>query len=565
MESACVLCGVAISFRFSKQWLREFRAIYVEDGDLDNIRLSGIGSSDEDNYSRSCPMDPNHRYDDVDLHPDPTFKLGVSRASLDPQRINDPITRHGYAFHSQCWTLLNRVFNPDLRLLFHVCLAMPRTADTIPGILDWGHEYDGATFYSKYDLTPTIACQYPDDLVDLDTDGVFRADPIDIPGFQQQRDKAAFLENPFYVRQEIQQTGEDPFDLLPVEILQFITTYLPSRDLANLRLSSPVFAVLDISESFWASRFSIGHEFHYIFEASSYLSKSWKALYLSLQSWVQLSPGLKNRRRIWGLARKLEALQNQMVEAPCCHGNALSSITEPTAEEDNGHWQTASRSLFDPAGDDFSHGSRVLRIRLFNFSEPLELSQLHVSFVLINDAKYVSRLSITHTNGHFQCLGYIHPNNQQSILFPKPQLVHGWRLAFSLSVIVSIAVVFEDEQVSPFTYDLHTLTSIKLKYTDSSKDLLFGHNGPYDSMPAKRMYDPPQDTRYVATIDGPGGERLTAIHVQLTGITIRGLKIQTNRELKELFSLSSKSRFSDLEWKTLETSKGAITGIYAYC
>lgn len=93
-------------------------------------------------------------------------------------------------------------------------------------------------------------------------------------------------------------------------------------------------------------------------------------------------------------------------------------------------------------------------------------------------------------------------------------------------------------QVIAWTYDVCTLTGITFKYADSSKDLLFGHNGPYDSMPRRRMYDPPQDGNYVAAIDGRGGERITAIHVQASGITIRGLKVSTPQEIRQIIILT---------------------------
>ena len=103
--------------------------------------------------------------------------------------------------------------------------------------------------------------------------------------------------------------AKDPFSPLSAEITSMILNHLGSKDIANLRLATPVFRQLPTI----MFRRLLLEEMPWFFEAKDLdvAKYNWHELYCALKwSWKDLK-GLRNRRRIW---RDLEEILRRIEE-----------------------------------------------------------------------------------------------------------------------------------------------------------------------------------------------------------------------------------------------------------
>ncbi|KAK7211863.1 hypothetical protein V2G26_019041 [Clonostachys chloroleuca] len=441
MESTCALC--------------EFQAVYTHDRNWSDIKLSGVGIATEESFTAICPEDSDRKHDDEDLADDDTLYIGLGSANLRTRSTSglQPLEFTGFGIHSACWNLLTRLFQPDLQLLFHACLSMPiGPRDTV----DWGHDYDGAAFYSKGPV-PEIDSYDPGTLARREDAAIFRSDPFDIPSLQRDLKSIYQLES---LPPPLDPPGNrsDIFNSLPPEILHFIITSLPSTDVKHLRVASRTFATLDLPEMFWASRFGRGHEFHYVFESLENHPKSWKTLYIMLRMLDLSFPALQNRRRVWSLALRLQSLHDQM-SGILCQGQSRATLFEPegVSSEDQQHWSTAGRAVRPLTTTPFYFGCLPLRSRKVTWVSRLRIARLMVSFISINDAKYISGLRFIKEQGGDDSLGYIHPATEEPICLPQPAEVREWCFGVDLRGIKAISLKTESGWNSPWVGELGTL------------------------------------------------------------------------------------------------------------
>jgi hypothetical protein len=419
------------------------RLVYVEDNQWDTVKISGVGLAGEDEYDAVCPEHQHQRYDDEGLDPDSTIYIHLSRATLDPKPAHGfpPLSFAGFGFHSACWEILTMIFRPDPRHLFQLCLSMPiGSAD----ILDWGHDYAGAAVYSTTDPVPEITRR---SLAAAPRGAVYQANPLESIELRHATGRVPRLEANSTALSPGSTT--DNFTRLPPEILEHVFNYLPSCDVANARLASRTFASIILSEGFWASRFRQGFEFQHIFEISSNPPQSWRTLYAILRNGAESAPGLDNRRRIWGLGQKIQSLYSQMIESSC-HGSSVATLFEPSLPKDTGGWHLAKASLEPPTSTTFRYGCRPLRSRLIQSSSPLNISQVSVSFVLINDSRFIAGLRFIAEDGSSHRLGYIHPADEESISLPAQSSIQECYFAVDVAGIKAIAVRPTDGTLSPW-------------------------------------------------------------------------------------------------------------------
>src|SRR5436189_6082914 len=151
----------------------------------------------------------------------------------------------------------------------------------------------------------------------------------------------------------------DCFAILPLEILQEILVYLPSKDVLNLKLTSAAFAATPLSSVFWASRFQYGFEFHCVFETQKYCTQecSWKSLYLGVRSLCNNS-NFRNRCRIWKIILQLEELLLAL-SSVSIEGSLSRSFFEPDVLSDCMSWTFATGLLREPEAF-FNRGCRAL-------------------------------------------------------------------------------------------------------------------------------------------------------------------------------------------------------------
>lgn len=212
-----------------------------------------------------------------------------------------------------------------------------------------------------------------------------QSDPFDIPGLEKAIRQSVRLQNDAFESRfstDNLNLAGDKFSRSSPELLQLIATLLPTSDVRSIRLASSGFAIFNLPEKFWASRFKRGNEFDHIPEALHNPPESWKALYLSLKTWACDNPGVANRKRVWGLAKQLQSILSQM-EGVHCNGSPLKTWFEsPRAAkfcEDEGEisWRTAARGINAPEKN-FRHSCRVLQARAFRFVQPLEVQRISV-------------------------------------------------------------------------------------------------------------------------------------------------------------------------------------------
>ncbi|VUC25883.1 unnamed protein product [Clonostachys rosea] len=589
MESTCALCGVCICWESPERWLREFRAIYTHNRNWGDIKLSGIGIATEEEYAAICPEDPDKKHDDEDLADDDTLFIGLGGANLrDPSRsgLQGPEFT-GFGIHSACWELLTRLFQPDPELLFHACLSMPIG---IWDILDWGHDYDGAAFYSKGPV-PEIGCYGPNRLARREDAAIFRSNPLNIPSLQRALRSIHQLETP-PSRLPPPKDSSDIFNSLPTEILDFIIMSLPSTDVSHLREASRRFATLHLPEVFWASRFDRGHEFHHIFETLEHRPKSWQALYIMLRILDPSVPALQNRRRIWNLALRLQSLHDQMADVPC-QGQPRATFFEPEGiqDEDQKQWSTSGRAVRPRTILSFPSGCLPLRSRQVTWVGPLKVTHLMLSFISINDTRYISGLRFVKEHDGYDCLGYIHPATEEPISLPQPAEIREWCFGLDLRGIKAISLKTEDGWSSPwytfpfttcffgeaenptpstliqvvaYTYDMFTLAGLEFIHTDDSKNVLLGRRGPFNNMPGNRVYENSEDRRLPFSIDGPGGERITGMQVEESWGNVRGIKLETSYNRVIGYGPES-SRRNRENWVTVKPCGSLVVGIFAQC
>lgn len=151
----------------------------------------------------------------------------------------------------------------------------------------------------------------------------------------------------------------DSFARLPMELLQEILLYLPSTDVAKVKMASGTFAAMPLTQRFWASRFQRGFEFHHVFEAQERDAKTrcWRILYSEVKQF-QHDPNFRNRYRIWN---RCLALENRLrsLSSVTLEGSPSWSFFEPGAPDDDLAWIFASGTVKEPDSS-FDRSCRIL-------------------------------------------------------------------------------------------------------------------------------------------------------------------------------------------------------------
>ncbi|RGP77592.1 pyrimidine 5 -nucleotidase [Fusarium longipes] len=453
----------------SQHQIRNFEELlYTTASDFGNVKITGVGCHTpyELNEVVSFPRDPSKRYDD-DNFDDDNLSLDSEVESsyidvLGPMDFFD-LSQHGrdefawgFHFHDACWGVFSLNFDVKLDLLFHLLLSTPQRDN---GLLCWGHSYGGAASRELvgdiWTWRSAVARRRNPNLPHL-----FSANPFHIPALE----KAIKFSVP--LQQDVFQSELDPrklslskdlFCSFPPEILQNILTLLPSSNVLSLRLVSPVFATLGLSERFWASRFEPGKEYEYLPDVFVRPPISWRAFCLSLHIWAPDCIAMHNRKRVWKLTQPIRSLLRQMQETEC-HGIPSHSWFETGAPDDlsqvkgNMCWYSAQRYVESEDADrlQFVSGCRPMRYRSVRAADRMRMTQVAVHLVNTPTGTFVSGMSFINRDGAFTNIGYLHPGKMVCIALSSEQYIQGWELALDTSGVRAIAVVAQDGAVSSF-------------------------------------------------------------------------------------------------------------------
>ncbi|EEU40083.1 uncharacterized protein NECHADRAFT_99093 [Fusarium vanettenii 77-13-4] len=428
----CALCGSWLEKSVKPTWRREYRAIYVSGVNIYEATLSGVGRF-EGSGRKYLPAESNRRYDDVDFNESARvefryrFHKGGSRQGDSPPRV------WGFVFHAACWDIITILFQPDVQLIFSLCFSMPIHGEDI---LDWGHDYGGIVIRMPYNESPPLLTHIGPGIHG------YGNDPYTMCSIQKLFKSANIPEHMLIdipIRDSPIKADGDVFHHLPNELLQAILVELPRQDVRRLRRASPVFANLHLSETFWASRFWRGHEFHHIFETLRSRPDSWQKLYLALR---YIKPRLADRQRIWSLALELESLQNQVSDTVCKGARLLTAFDTSKNGRIKKNKHTSDWKELEP-----------LFARIVRFGPRLRVRHLWVSFVRMSGRSFVSGFRFVKPNGKINSLGYIHTDQEVKIRFSdgrheSPYTISGWQLAVERQGFRAVAVLTADGTMS---------------------------------------------------------------------------------------------------------------------
>ncbi|KAI8712800.1 hypothetical protein NCS52_01379200 [Fusarium sp. LHS14.1] len=487
----CALCGLNIPSNNSALWTSKFRAVYTDKENWNQARLSGVGTINND--GAKAPRDFKRRFDDDDIQPTELITIDLATRSFDKFIGVNPTTQEpgfwGFGFHSSCWGILTHLFQPNLNELLQACLSFPLRDR---GILDWGHTYGGAIVIKEDDGLPMLLPRY---FRGANTMDPMRQDPFNLSAILELA-RHAIPEHPIDKTSAIevsgQDSGVDPFSSLPPELIAAILEFVPSRYVLCVKLASRPFAVCLLTESFWASRFLEGQDFHHVFEVWKSKPKSWASMHQALRG-IKNHRKLLSRKRVWELSLKLRDILGQLM--PICHGDPLRSYFEPVGSHDHLDWQVASRGLARPE-DEFRQGTRSLRTRVIDI--PQDVQEIFISFVQLSLGEFVSGILFQRQNGEDVRIGYSEHSREFPLGIPPGLEVRGLFLAFSEMGVQAVSALMEDDTRSPWRGAEQGLPKMRLSTTSR----LTAMKGEFDafklvalSIPVISTYKiPPQET-----------------------------------------------------------------------
>lgn len=404
------------------------QSVYLNHGE---ILLSGVGCYGNPGYGIwIAPPLPHMRWDDHGYTGPCRDRIPVMK------QFPEDRNRHGYVVHDACWRLLQKVVGLNdipLERLYRICRSLPFPTRGIG--VSWGHDYGGLSIIDNKNYYP-----WEDRLVEQDDKSEVyayaRYNPYDVPELHELLLMSSQEDRNSNFRMNIFLTNANNcFSLLPWEIREFIASYLSARDIANLFMSTKAFLPLLTSQTFWSSRFNIGSDRDFVFEARSKRLKDWLYLY-QMTNDAQSPPSLKNRKRVWSLIKPLaNLLCFQLARyTDYCHAD-LNPDPRWTVTADI-HEDTVPNCLFEEGCRLFEKQSTFL---------PKDLVKIAFPVTEKGVAGYLTGIRFTSKDGSHIRLGYIAEDKEISL---DITILKGFVLAMGSRGIQALQVVNRDRRVS---------------------------------------------------------------------------------------------------------------------
>ncbi|KAH7324416.1 hypothetical protein B0I35DRAFT_349090 [Stachybotrys elegans] len=557
-SACCCLCGRSvIDDGGQPQWMARFYAVYYLHDDRNKWYVSGLGQRLQFEDRVNVDDITDKRPLKINLNP-----LVIYPSSTPLPQPNLSPNASGYSFHAACWGLFSAsgsTETSDILLLANLCRSTPIKH----GLMHWGHDYGGILDISAHDVGGALEAQTK--RAPGEEPQLFRfpaplnsgPDPWDIPGLARLFNRPTYLPTSAPLPAGIllsevlprERGQEDPFQKLPEEVLCMILVYLPSVDVARLRLASPAFANTPLTDDFWRSRFGPQREFHHVFEAhqSSKLHRGrWRSIFAAVKC-LETTDAMLERRRIWDLGLSLHGILRMMRDIKC-EGTPIQTICEPHApsESSNTVWVTASRALIGQhtcTSDIFSLGSRSLFERKLKMPPQNQKIALFVSIVDLFGRRHISGIRILDSNKESRSLGYVNRKSETLVSQMDSQQFIGFCLAQDQRGVRGLAMMSKGGSMSPWVGDHHDFPkrqlltqNVGMEPVDSLKggfdvcDNLINTALWYPQIPNTRLRflgmtssvterNQPEDLPICYTIfGGSSGENLDGI----SGLTVRG-------------------------------------------
>ncbi|VUC24068.1 unnamed protein product [Clonostachys rosea] len=435
---SCILCGALVTETEpevpSINWMGAFRALYTVWEDWSQPRISGIGRR---NWRDVIPLDeavatqaPSAIVDEVWL------KIKLLVHHFDPALYVEwnSQTVWGFPLHDSCWNLL-RLNDPEIpeeavvHNLFDLCRSQPIQRN----VMDWGHDYGGLL---AYELAPTAVCPGESAILRARSfiGNTHLSDPINIPELQSVLDQDGLdLASDQSSQLASSNITQDPFAIFPHEILVHILAELDSADVVSLFFASRILASSGLPGPFWRSRFWPGKEFSHIFELcgqGSSAPRNWRQTY-GLVKAINDNPALENRRRIWGLASRLNGFIRARKQLKECEGIPME-LSEGCGSR-KPHRSNRHMGSVSPLCNYFTRGSRALYYRKVLIKGWIK--KMTISVNRLNGRTYICGLSFVHQQG-VSSIGY-HPIGRRT------QEINFWASS-SCRYLISILEIARD-------------------------------------------------------------------------------------------------------------------------
>lgn len=360
--------------------------------------LTGVGLYTEPRRGDFiAPPNPSSRWDDP----------GYERPERDGFGAMSKVEwnhRRGFVFHDECWSLLEQAFYPNpvpLVRVFEVCDSLPLVMGG--GSINWGHDYGGLALLRDgfFPWEERFADrQFPDGWLETP----YSAEPLaalEVDEVLADTPRAADIPRvtPGILPSTVS-SGQDPFNMLPVEPCLAIALYLPTPDALNARLASRSFWPIFSSQQFWASRFKGGLERSWLFEVWHLNDvRDWRWLYYCTTD-GRIGRGLRNRKRIWGLIQHLAVLLELRL-----HDLELSPPWKPPLEESR-TWVLAGGNMEEEPFEFSQLENGCRRFRSRQLAIPGSVSQVSASTARVGNSAYIAGISLATAAGEVLRLGY---------------------------------------------------------------------------------------------------------------------------------------------------------------
>ncbi|KAH7169296.1 hypothetical protein DER46DRAFT_635251 [Fusarium sp. MPI-SDFR-AT-0072] len=247
--------------------------------------------------------------------------------------------------------------------------------------------------------------------------------------------------------------SSDCFSKLSTELNHCAIDFLDSRSFCNLRLSSTTIANLtkpsDLSQTFWASRFSGDHEMNF-FPVDHNRTETWRNLYFNLKHSLNdtsTTGHMRNRQRIWnGLENITPCMISMLRQRPRLESTArcreeLVSLGYEMTQKTQG---LKGVPCTNPSEGIQVVGSRYLNLRLGGLGN--EEMRILVSRVYLDKRDYICGFRARKPDGteNFR-IGLIQPDAETHFSLRSSDQVVAVHVATTFGGIVGLAFRIKDE------------------------------------------------------------------------------------------------------------------------
>jgi len=394
--------------------MNQYRAIYAKGVRGDSPSISGVAWA-SNHLAATVPSNSCTRYDDPDFATSYLMDVSVLQMKSNPGITDEDALPWGYLTHEACWQVLEEACYPEqinVAFLFGLLRSFPLST---LHVVYWGHDYGHV-----YDLAfPSRRATDENDLEDYVMLGLcgyatpaalrlHNSNPSSPSRLHEMIDKA-HLSRRDLVTEDLgsgdAQSTSDKFDMLPPELREQILCELPSPDVVSVLRASRAFHSIQLSQTFWSSRFRRGFDFGHIFEVSRRQKRpgkycDYRSLYHDCRKHCA-SSDLRSRSRVWNLIEPVAALVARY-NLSRLQGEPVLATSHQLKSSDNSNWQWAIGICGESTTWTWAR-----RLERRGITVGGGLRSIDVSLVNFHTLTFVTGLCLAYADGSKDQLGYI--------------------------------------------------------------------------------------------------------------------------------------------------------------